>query len=79
MGSGPHATPSACRIAAGSDPFDPSNIAQSESLQSRKLQATACSGDIPERVASGVAVVSSVGRLSDANTIEDYDDCSLHG
>jgi hypothetical protein len=62
-----------------SEPFERTNIPQSESLQSREIQPTTRTSDIAQCVASGVAVLRRVGRLTDANAIEDDDDRPLQG
>jgi hypothetical protein len=48
-----------------------SNVAQSEPLESREPQPAARAGDVPERIASGVAIVGSVRRFAYPNSVED--------
>jgi hypothetical protein len=76
-GNGSHAPPRTCRVAASRDPLEPTNIPKSEPFEFWKDQAAARARDVSECVAARIAVLIRIGRLADANAIEDDDDRAL--
>jgi hypothetical protein len=68
-----HRPPRAADLGGRADTGERLDAAESERLQVREIEPTDGAGEVAERITAGVTVCGRIGRLADADAVEDED------